>query len=458
MPSNIPLAVSPWFHNQRLMATNPIRYFKELQRDFGDFVRVRGLLQGYFLNDPELIGVMLTSKTIDRSTKIHERMSNVSRTGLTTGDGPRWRKQRRLLAPLFTAAAVRGFGEVMIDVAQDWAERWEAASRNGTVFNIKDEMNELTLKLNAKYLFSTEVSGDQAELKQGFAVLKEYLECIPYPIVGDFSFPRPLHLRTRKAIQLFDRYTTDLIEQRRSASIDQGSKDLVARMLLAKDPETGATMNDDEIRHEMLTFFVAGYETTSSGLLWTFYHLAKHPEVEAQVHAELDAVLGDRPLTMDDYPKLSYTKRFIDEVQRITPSTWFFARSPIEDIDLCGTPVKKGSLLAISTPSLHQNPKVWPNPERFDPDRFLPEVAAKRSPNAYIPFGRGEHICIGKYFALQELVLVTAALARQYRVVMEQPDFELDDVNAGVSMYPRHGIKMRAVRRARSPQSLEFKL
>jgi cytochrome P450 len=197
----------------------------------------------------------------------------------------------------------------------------------------------------------------------------------------------------------------------------------------------------------MLTFFIAGHETTASGLLWTFYHLATNPRVEVELLRELERVVEGRAVSIEHYADLPFARRVIDEVQRLTPSTWFFGRTALEDMDLGGARIKKGALVALSSPSLHRNEKSWPDPERFDPDRFLPEVAARRSPDSYIPFGRGAHVCIGKHFALQELVLVTAVLARRFRLVIESRPFDPEDVNAGVSMSPRGGIQMRAERR-----------
>jgi cytochrome P450 len=160
---------------------------------------------------------------------------------------------------------------------------------------------------------------------------------------------------------------------------------------------------------------------------------------------------------MEDLPRLSYTKRVIDEVMRQRPSVWFMARTTLQELDLGGNRIPKDSNLLMSIPTLHNHPEVWPDPHRFDPDRFLPEAQAKRSPNAYIPFGRGAHACIGSHFSLMELLVMTAVLIRRFRVELAHDGFDPADVRAGLSVYPRDGIRMRVVKRAAFPASFSQK-
>lgn len=453
------LAITPRFHKQFLLARNAVRYCNELRRDFGDFVLARGLLDFYFLNSPELIGVALLNKegTIERDAeknKIYERLRNIGRSGLATSGAQHWRSQRRRIAPLFTASAIRGFAETMIATAEEWSERWAVRSQGGEIFDLKTEMNELALEVNTRCLFGTKLRDEQARLQGWFSIMKAYIEGFPYPVFSEWWFPSPLNLRTRLALRSFDRYALGLIEARHAEPLDPDAKDMVTRMLCARDPETGRGMSDEQICHEMLTFLIAGFESTSSALLWTFYQLARAPEVEARMHAELDSVLGDRALTPDDLPRLDYTRRVIDEVMRQTPSAWFIARTALADIELGGHKIAQGSDLLMSIPTLHNNPDVWPDPGRFDPDRFLPEHEAQRSPNAYLPFGRGPHACIGAHFSRQELLVVVAVLGRRFRVGSSGPDIDPGDVRAGLSMYPRRSLSVRVERRERATPRL----
>lgn len=454
--SSLALGVAPRFWKQWLLGRNPVRYLDLLRDRFGDLVLARGFFDFYLVNDPELVGTVLVNKErvvdrVDPRNPIYERIARIGRSGLATSGPQHWRQQRRRIAPLFGASAIRGFGERMLTAAAAWTERWDARCRAGDALDLKDEMNELSLEVNTRCLFDTELRDDHARLQGWFDAMKDYLQAFPYPLVSAWRFPSPLHIRTRRALRGFDRWAAELIAQRRTSPLASDAVDMVTRMLNARDPETGAGMSDEEITHEMLTFLIAGFESTSSALLWTFYHLATRPDVEARVHAELDAVLGDRPLAMDDLPRLDYTRRVLDEVMRQTPSVWFMARTTLDDLDLGGHRIPKGSNLLLSPPTLHNNPRVWPEPARFDPDRFLPDAVAARPAAAYIPFGRGPHACIGSHFSLQEMLIVTATLGRRFRVVMAQDDFDPTDVHAGLSVYPRNGIRMRIERRATQP-------
>jgi cytochrome P450 len=452
----IRLGVAPRFFEQWALARNPVRFCNLLRAGYGDLVHARGFLNFYLLAHPDLIGPVLLNKDAavertDPRNPIYERIGNIGRTGLATARAAHWKPQRRRIAPLFGASAIRGFGETMITAAEAWAERWAERARTGASFDMKDEMNQLSLEVNTRCLFATDLRDTHVRLQGWFTVMKQYLEAFPYPVVGAWWFPSPLNLRTRAALRAFDRWAHGLIAARRAAPLAPDAHDMVTRMLNARDPETGAGMSDDEICHEMLTFLIAGFESTSSALVWTFAQLAQHPDVRARVDAELDEVLGDRPLTLDDVPKLVYTRRVIDEVLRQTPSVWFMARTTIKDLDLGGVRIPEGRHLLLSIPTLHNNPAVWPEPARFDPDRFLPDAVAARSPNAYVPFGRGPHACIGAHFSVQELVITTAVLARQFRAVLAQDHFDRDDVRAGLSVYPRRGLQMRIERRASAP-------
>jgi cytochrome P450 len=198
----------------------------------------------------------------------------------------------------------------------------------------------------------------------------------------------------------------------------------------------------------MLTFFIAGYETSAASMCWSWYHLANNPDVEARLHEELDAVLGGRPPTMDDLPKLEYTRKFIEEVMRITPSTWFTGRTTTQEVELWGARIPKGKILLISIPAVHNNPRVWPEPERFDPERFSPARSAGRPQCAYMPFSRGEHTCIGKFFAIQEVTIALATLAARFRAVIEPGGFS-DELASGFSVSPRYGLTVKIVPRER---------
>lgn len=459
MHDPIALSTPPRFHAQWLLSKNPVAYCKQLARQYGDFVHARGFLDFYLVNHEALLGSVMVNRTgrlerIHPDNPIYERIANVGRSGLATSPEAHWKTQRRLLAPLFTASAIRGFADTMVATGDQWVERWHERARSGRRFDLKSEMNQLSLDVNTRCLFNTDLREDHVRLERWFSAMKDYLEAFPYPVVSEWWFPSRLNLRTRRALRSFDRYARQLIEERRAAGAGNSTQDLVSRMMAATDPQTGRAMSEAEICHEMLTFLIAGYESTSSALLWSFIHLAREPEVERQLLAELDSVLAGRMPTHADLHKLKYTRRVVDEVMRITPSVWFMARSTSTETDLGGHTLPAGSHLLVCIPAVHHNPRHFPNPEKFDPDRFLPEAVARRSPNVYMPFGRGPHACIGTHFSLQELVLMLAQLASRFRVELDKPGLDMEDVRAGLSVYPRQRVWARIVPRREAPRSM----
>jgi cytochrome P450 len=234
-----------------------------------------------------------------------------------------------------------------------------------------------------------------------------------------------------------------LVESRRA---NPGQKDLLGRLVAALDVETGAGLTAKEVRDEVLTIFIAGHETTASAMTFAWYVLSQSPEWEAKLHAELDEVLGGRTPTEADLPKLSLTRRIIEETLRIYPSApGLSARVALEADELCGQKIPKGAMILISSWVLHRHRQLWDNPERFDPDRFLPERSAGRPRFAYLPFGGGPRVCIGQMLAMTEATLILATLAQRFRLRL-RPGFEVAIQNR-ITIRPRDGLPMTLERR-----------
>ncbi|KAB2910510.1 MAG: cytochrome P450, partial [Kofleriaceae bacterium] len=230
--SAVPLGVAPRFWKQWVMGRNPVRYLDLLRDRFGDLVRARGFFDFYLVNDPELVGTVLVNKErivdrVDPRNPIYRRIANIGRSGLATSGPQHWRQQRRRIAPLFGASAIRGFGASMLAAAVEWSERWDARSRAGTALDLKDEMNELSLEVNTRCLFDAELRDDHARLQRWFDAMKDYLQAFPYPLVSAWWFPSPLHLRTKRALRGFDRWAAELIAQRRAAPRAPDAADMI---------------------------------------------------------------------------------------------------------------------------------------------------------------------------------------------------------------------------------------
>jgi cytochrome P450 len=255
--------------------------------------------------------------------------------------------------------------------------------------------------------------------------------------------PTPGNRRFRAAACELRGLVLDIIAQRRRENRDYG--DLLSMLLAVRDEETGEGMNDEQLRDEVLTLILAGHETTATALSWTWYLLGQHPEVEAKLHAELDAVLDGRAPTMSDLANLNYTGMVIDEAMRFYPPVWAIGRAAIDDDEIMGYRIPKGSNLLLSQYHAHRHPSFWENPERFEPERFAAERAGGRPRYAYFPFGGGPRMCIGNIFALTEAQLVLATVAPRYRLRLDAS--HRVEPNPLVTLRPRNGVKVLLERR-----------
>jgi cytochrome P450 len=228
----------------------------------------------------------------------------------------------------------------------------------------------------------------------------------------------------------------DLITQRRECGEDRG--DVLSVLVHATDKQTEKPMTHQQLRDEVVTLLTGGGESTTSSLAWTWYLLGMHPEVEYNLHQELDRVLGGRVPTVNDIPQLVYTRMIIDEVLRLYPPLWLLMRRAVQDDEIEGYHIPKDTSLLWSAYLLHRHPDIWDDPEQFCPERFLPEQGKRRPHYGYIPFGGGPHICIGKTFALTEMTLIIATIAQRYR--LELAPEQVIEPNPLLSLRPNKEI------------------
>ena len=274
---------------------------------------------------------------------------------------------------------------------------------------------QLTLAIVGKTLFDSDIEVDAAEVgvalesfMRSFTFLMlpgiEYLEKLPLPPVK----------RIRQSVETLDRIIYQMIAERRQSGRDHG--DLLSMLITAQDDQgDGSGMTDRQLRDECVTLMLAGHETTSNALTWALYLLSQNPAVEAKLHAELDAVLGDRSPTPADLPQLTYTEKVFAESMRLYPPAWMMARRVIEPLQLGEHTLPVGCMVFLSPWAVHHDARQFPDPYRFDPERFTPEAKAARHRFAYFPFSGGPRNCIGEGFAWTEGILVLAALTRRWR-------------------------------------------
>jgi cytochrome P450 len=428
----------------------PLDYLLETAR-LGDVVRipVPGI-ESYMLAHPDDVERVLVEHA-DRTRKdVYTRdLSRVLGDGLLTSDGHFWRRQRKLVATAFTPRRVASYAEAMVDAA----EREVARLRTGDVIPVHRVMSALTLDVVGRTLFDTEVKGDAAEIGAALETIGDFYASAPeaFLLLPEWV-PTNGHKRFAAARARIDAVLGRILAARRALAtrspdedVDPRALRIVDALLRARD-EHGESMSAHQLRDECVTLFLAGHETTSLALGHTLHLLSLHPQVRDRVVAEVDAVLGDRRATADDFPALSFTERVVKESMRLYPPAWTMGRELLEPLEVTGGYVlPKGAQVTLSPWVTHRDARFFPNPLGFDPDRFEHERSWPRF--AYFPFGGGPRICVGNRFAMVETVLVLATFVRRVRLdLVPGSRFELAP---SVTLRPAAPVSMRVVVRRR---------
>jgi cytochrome P450 len=404
---------------------------------YGDVVSLRlGPKRIWALNHPDLVEQVLVTQ--NRSFIKHFALRTARPSlgnGLLTSEGDFWRRQRKLAQPAFHRERIASYTHVMVQYTEEMLRGWD----DGQSRDIQDDMMELTLRIVAKTLFDADVTRDAAEVG---AAIDTLMACftdrvnrlVRWPIV----LPTPANLRFRRARDRILRIVDRIITDRRAHGGDRG--DLLSMLLHAQDEDDGTGMTDRQLRDETLTLFLAGHETTANTLAWTWYLLARNPDAEMRLHAELDEVLGDRPPTFEDLPRLNYVNHVITEALRVYPTVWLVGREAIEPVNLGGYRLPKGTTLWMSQWVLHRDPRWFDDPQAFRPERWANGLIKQLPRYAYFPFGGGPRLCIGNGFAQMEAVLLLATIARQYRLRLV-PGIAVKPVPT-MTLRPDRGLRM----------------
>lgn len=353
---------------------------------------------------------------------------------LLTTDGDVWRRQRRMVQPAFGKKRLAGYGAAMVDESRKMADEW----RDGMTYDISREMMELTLRVVCRTLFGHDVRGQTDHVATAMDVFRDALGR-PDPLPGWLS---PWQRSADRAVGALDEIIFGMIRERRTSGEVPEPADLLHMLLSAVDSEgDGGKLDDKEIRDQLVTMFLAGHETTSHALTWTWYLLSQNPNAERKLHAEIDRVLGSRLPTYGDLEDLSYTRWCFEEAMRLYPPAFTLARRAEADAQIGGYEVPAGSEVVLWTYFTHRDARWFPEPLAFQPERFTPEEVAKRPKLAYLPFGAGARACIGKVFAMIEGQLILATLAQRYRMRLE-PGHEVA-LSPRVTLSPKYGMRMQ---------------
>jgi len=418
------------------MRRDPLDFFTGLARAHGDIVQFRlGDHEHnlYLLNHPDYIREVLV--TLDRSfTKWFsvDRIKEVLGQGLFVSEGEFHLRQRRLSQPAFHRERIASYADQMVALAVRLRERWPA----DVVLDVCGEMNWLALMIVASTLFGADIESEAEEIREALSEILDQFERSILPQADRDDFEAALHR--------LDAVLYRIIQQRRTTGEDRG--DLLSMLLLAQDLEgDGGRMTDLQVRDEAMTIFLAGHETSANALAWSWYLLSQHPEVEARFHEEVDRTLQGRPPRMDDVPDLALTGRIFAEALRLYPPLWAIGRRAMEDCQIGDYAIPAGSVVILSQYVTHRDPRWFPEPDRFDPERWTVEARSARPRFSYFPFSAGSRACLGEAFAGVEGVLCLATLAQKWKLRLAS-DLPIA-LQPQLTLRARHGIKMRIERR-----------
>jgi cytochrome P450 len=427
-------------------------YYSDLARTYGDTVSLRlGPFRDYIFFHPEQIREVLVTKArhFVKLPRLRQILARLDGDGLVFSEGDFWLRQRRLVQPAFHARRLEGYGQAMVDRTLALLKRWqgEIGDRGGMTVDFEGAMTDLTLEIVAATLFGSEPGAEPAELGAAVSTLSEtFMHEAQAPFLLPDWLPTPAKNRKRRAIRFLNDTVDRIIHRRRASGTDHN--DLLSMLLLAVDEEgDGRGMSDHQARHEAMTLFIAGHDTTAAGLTWIGYVLSTYPDVQEKASREVDAALNSRPPTVADIPALGYAERVVKETLRLyPPAIGVFSRQATSDVEVGGYLLKKGSMVQLLSYVTHRDARWFPEPERFDPDRFAPGRAEAIPPFAYFPFGGGPRVCIGNQFAMTEMTLITAALLQNLRFELA-PDQGPVKLNPRLSLRPADGLRLRLTRR-----------
>ena len=411
-----------------------IAFFMELTRKYGEIASFRlGPRRIFLISDPKLIEQVLVTDARHYIKHFGARAYKpILGNGLVTSEGETWLRQRRLSQPAFLKQRVLGYAPLMAEITTQSLDRWQP----GSAVDIHLEFSEITSAIALKTLFNLDDPGDRDRFT---TTLREVFDQISNRFHLMIALPRwipsPANRRLNRGVKELFGVVDGFIAKGRART--EPGEDLLSRLLTAQDVD-GSKMPDDLLRDEMMTLYLAGHETTALTLTWSWYLISQHPEVEAKLVAEWNRVLGGRCPTPDDLPQLPYTDSVITEAMRLYPPVYLIGREATQDLELGGYRVKKGYTIFMSQWVNHRDPRYFPEPEAFRPERWDEGLAKKIPKYAYYPFGGGQRVCIGNTFALMEAAIILAAVGQRFRFTVD-PDARIVP-KPQITLTPAHGI------------------
>ncbi|MFE1173043.1 cytochrome P450 [Streptomyces sp. NPDC058773] len=430
------------------MRRDQLAFLVRSVRTHGDIFHMRlGGLPTVMVNHPDYLQHVLVDnhQNYDKDNFLYRATRTVLREGLIANKGGEpWRRHRRIMQPSFSRSSVADFTTNISDLTGDLLRQWEEPAGRGAVVDVTTEVANLALRIVLRALFGVDADDRGRRFERDFlevnAIAGDFFR-FPFPPLSWYS---PSRNRLRQLIREMDDFIAYLIDARLARESDK--PDLFTLLLNAMDEETGTGLTHAQLANEILAMIIAGYETSSNSISWIFYQLAAHPDIQHRVHDEVDGVLNGRLPTLDDLPRLTYTRMVIDETLRLFTPAWQTMRHAVADDIIGGYRIPRGTDVYLNLFTFHRHPDFWPDPTRFDPERFTPEEVARRPRHVYQPFGSGPRHCLGKHFALTELHIITAMLAQTFHITRPAGQAPVGFAPL-ITLHPKGGIHLRLKRR-----------
>jgi len=415
-----------------------------LSHDYGDVVGFElGSTRAFFINHPQAVQRVLqeNQRNYTKETIQYQTLALITGQGLLTADGELWLQHRRLMQPVFAQQRLRMLDRVVVPATDKMLMRWKSAAQSGEVIDVDHAMLELALEIVGLSLFGLDLSQEAPQLVH--AAL-EALDYVIYRAQNPFapppSWPTPRNRAFHRALARLNAAVESIIAARLEKGLD--GDDLLTLLLKA---HREGELSRAQVRDELITMIIAGHETVATALTWTWYLLAHHPQVWERLAGEVDWVLAGQPPNGDHLPRLEFTAQVFSEALRLYPPAWLITRKAQAEDIILEEPIPAGALVIICPYALHRHPRIWPQPEHFDPERFAEPHARDIPRFAYIPFGGGPRLCIGNRFALIEAQLVLARVTQVYR--LEYAGVAPKQAQPLVTLRPKGGMPMRILPR-----------
>ena len=413
----------------------------ELRARFGDMFELNlGFMKLVAMNHPDHAQHVLRDRAriYGKGNRLWDSIRGLIGNGLPVSEGEFWRRQRRMIQPHFHRERLASMTGLMVAAIDEELAGWDHYAATGRPVDLFREMTRITMRVIVKTMFGTQLSADAADIvghEMGYALDYMMLAMLTSGLPG--WVPVPGRKRFQAAVAKIDEGLFGLIERRKLEPHQEGGE-LISMLLDSVDAETSQRMTAGELRDEAMAMFLAGYETTSSTLAFAFHHLLHSPQSLTKLITELDTELAGRLPQFSDLRRLPYSLAVVQEALRLHGPVYWIPRTAQEDDEVCGFQIRKGEEVGVMVYAIHRHPELWSDPLRFDPSRFSSDQVERRHPLAWIPFGVGQRLCVGKEFALMEGQLILARILSRYTLTLDKQ--RSLKVHVGTTLRPASGI------------------